>query len=235
MWTLLTSMAHACSVSCGTFGDARLILPADGASAVPTDAVLVLADARAPILRDPDGADVPVDLVTIDVTLTRLVPTSPLEPGATYAVLDDDLLQTDLAVVGTFTVGDGPASGPPPDAPTDLAAEGFSQADLWPGRKGLTAMCGNFGDGVWLGVDWAPLTGLYEVEARRKNQSPTLLTVGAERIELGWNTPCLDTLPDLKKGEDVAIRVRALDELGRAGPFSEELFTSVRDARSGGC
>ena len=56
MWTLLTSVAHACSVSCGTFGDPRLILPADGASAVPTDAVLVLADhlrLRAELRRAP--------------------------------------------------------------------------------------------------------------------------------------------------------------------------------------
>ncbi|MCB9689093.1 MAG: hypothetical protein H6738_23235 [Alphaproteobacteria bacterium] len=234
MWQLLTSAAHACSVFCGNFGDSRLILPADGDAGVPTDAVVVLADARTPVLRDPDGVDVPVDLVAIDATLTRLVPKAPMAPGWTYAVVDD-LLQTELAVVGSFTVGEGPASGPPPSAPTDLVAEGFSQGDLWPGRKGLTAMCGNLGDGVWLGVDWAPVTGLYQVEARRKDQAPVLLTVGGEATELGWNTPCLATLPDLRKGEEVSIRVRAVDEVGRTGPFSEELFTSVRDARSGGC
>lgn len=122
-----TNPAHAdagvCALTCGGT-TARLIAPADGETAVPTNAVASVRWEGATgvgltdlALRDEGGTDLAALIEVVPwanpyVATARLYPTASLAPGGLYSVVRPSTGE----VLGTFSVGTGADDAPPPAA-----------------------------------------------------------------------------------------------------------------------
>lgn len=232
MWILVAvDVAWACKIVCESrLGGDGLVQPLDGASDVPVDAQPVVLSSETVRLVGPDGDELAASVRPSGATQSRLVrftPEADLLPDTRYQIVEET--SGSSSPIGSFTTGRGRVgeTNPAPSAPT---AAGRVKFDLRPGH-GLGSACGGAGEGVVIDVSWMETTGLYELRATREDGTALVYQVGADTFPLGWEVPCLRTVPELSPREPLLLEVRSVDLRGRAGPWSEPLHTSAAPPR----
>jgi hypothetical protein len=214
---LLTSLlfglsdAHACS--CLWKLD---VFPSDGAIDVPLDVTPVVSPtwgSVSPVLRDlVSGEVVPTSIartVQGDGELARLVPDVPLLPDHAYAVEDPQ---------GTTTFTTGTTSDDTAPARPDLIAIGGGY------HPNEGSPCG---ESVFLQPEVRETSDdpdvVYEFEVSRAGSSEppvSFVAITLAEAYLGHG-PCGGTVHGLAEGDEVEVRVRAIDLSGNQGPWSD--------------
>lgn len=208
--------------------------PADGAIDVPVDAAVVHASALVGddsiVLRGPDGAPVAGTLSVADVDYRRVplrtfVPDEPLAPASTFEVTVPGVPEP----LWTFTTGSARTAALPAPTISALVAD----------ASGSWCINSCTGPGGWdaaileLEADPGAAYLLLDTEV---NGAPGRVAVASDaRLSLS-SAICAETLAELRAGDELCVRVRAVDASGRPSPASERVCTTVRDcATAGAC
>lgn len=233
MFLVTIGAAWACKVACESpLGEEGLVQPANGALGVPVDALPVVFSSETVRLVDDYGNEVASSARPpgpSEARLVRFTLESDLEPYTRYEILED--LGGERRSLGSFTTSATRAARELPPAPSSLAAAGRIDRDLWPGY-GLRCSCGGYGEVVAIDASWAETTGVYEIRASAPSGAVFVYLVGAETLSLGWDVPCLETIPKLSPRDLLTIEVRSVDLLGRPGPWSDPLRASAAQVES---
>ncbi|MCA9675396.1 MAG: hypothetical protein H6709_24740 [Kofleriaceae bacterium] len=217
----------------------RVVLPPDGAVDVPTNATIVvdydvLVDSTL-ALRVQGGADVAIDVTTVDAAPRRvLVPQQPLQPSTIYEVLDDLALPcteldpatclTTPQVVATFTTGAG-RDDTPPQLVDVTVSEGFecNRGGSCPEGYDLATQSITIGavqddrPAAWVRFQYADAAGL-------PIGVPTSLTTTGQVCGDGYFP--LQAYVGVPAGD---FQVRAVDLAGNVEPVAHVLHASTCD------
>lgn len=225
-WLLSATPALACSCAEGL----DELLPGDGATGVALDAAPFLRFSSRPgpirLLDADTGEEVPVTVEETTegtYTVVRLVPTAPLEPLHAY-VIDGGADYGSVGLPATFTTGEAADA----DVPGAVRLGSVEEVRT----SGNDNSCG---DALYLITKpgGAPADAYYETQLGWVDDFTDAVSVAsaARDLQVLGHAMCGSAVPELAHGDDVWLRVRAVDLSGNAGPWSD--VTSVRSVGGG--